>query len=107
MKKGFLIELSNFAVPKFYLWIYKFFLIQPTPVRKKKEEQKILDRASTDGDAVEIFQSQCLISKNKIKKIFEFPNELLLKKKKGIKIFFSTKKLLIFVPLHKNFFSNR
>jgi len=91
MKNGALIELSNFAVPKFYLWIYKFFLTQPTPVRKKKEETKILDRASTDGHAINIFQIRSLNPKNKIKKFFEFPNELLLKKKRGIKIFFSTK----------------
>jgi hypothetical protein len=90
MTKGSLIELSPSTLPKFYLWIYKFFLTQPTPVRKKKEE-KIRELTSTAGDAIDFFLSVCGIAKNKIKFFFEFPNELLLKKKRAIKIFFSTK----------------
>ena len=91
MRKGSLIEFFHSPVPGYYLWIYKFLLTLPISFRKKKEESKILDRASTDGHAIDIFQIRCLIPKNKIKFFFEFPNELLLKKKKGIKIFFSTK----------------
>ena len=72
MKNGSLIELSSFSVPKFYLWIYKFFLTLPTPVRKKKEDEKILYYRFTETAAIENFQCQCLIAKNKMNFFLNF-----------------------------------
>jgi hypothetical protein len=103
MRKGSSIELLPDPVLKFYLWIYKFLPTLPTPDRKKKEEKKIRDLLTTDGDAIDIFLSWCSILEKKIKKIFEFPNEMLLERKDVNKNFFFNEKLLIFVPLHKIF----
>jgi hypothetical protein len=93
MIKGSPIKNFLIPVPGHYLWIYKFLLTPPTSDRKKKEEKKIRDFDSTDGDATENVQHQRLISENKSKFFFGISNEILLKKKEVNKNFFFNKKL--------------
>jgi len=107
MRKGSSIEIFLPAVPKLYLCIYKLLFTLPTPFRKKKEKKKFRNFLRTDHFRIDFFQCWRILSENKNKNYFSFTNEMLFRKNQVNKNFFFIEKLLIFVPLHKNFFSNR
>jgi len=106
MRRGSSIEFFLPAQTKSYLFIYNFLLTSPIPFRKKKEEKDFQNFLLINHPSIEIFQYWRGFSKNKIKNFFSFTNEMLLEKKQVNKNFFFIEKLLIFVPLHKNFFGN-
>jgi hypothetical protein len=106
MRKGSSIEIFLPAVPKLYLCIYKLLFTLPTPFRKKKEKKEFRNFLRTNHFAIDFFQCWRILSENKNKNFFSFTNEMLFRKKQVNKNFFFIEKLLIFVPLHKNFFSN-
>jgi hypothetical protein len=107
MRKGSSIEFFLPALTKSYLCIYKFLLTSPIPFRKKKEEKYFQNFVLIIKALIENFQSWRAVSGNKNKFFFSFANGILFIKSHVNKNFFFIEKLLIFVPLHKNFFSNR
>ncbi len=107
MRKGTSIEDFLTAVPDLYLGIYKNLPTLPTSYRKKKVQKKIPHFFSPHAKSDVIFQYWCSILENKNNFFLRFTNEMLLKKKEVNKNFFFNEKLLIFVPLRKNFFNHR
>jgi len=106
MRRGSSIEFFLPALTKSYLFIYKLLFTSPTPFRKKKEEKNFQNFLLNCPSSIEIFQWGRAISENKNKIFFCFTNEMLFGKNQVNKNFFFNEKLLIFVPLHKNFFGN-